>query len=211
MESKRIPMYVVLVRAHTGLGKMTRTLFGYEYTHIAVCFDRKLEDFVTFSRRRHYAPFDAGFMHEKREHYAFGQHAGVKVKVFRLPVKTECYHKIREFVAREEAADGPFNFYSMITMPLLHGFLIPGAHNCMSFVGKIIELSGVTKLSRPYYRYNIREMDAILTPFLVKEGFLKKKVCAEDDFYMEKVGVSENIVQFIKLNYNLIKRIEKNL
>lgn len=207
MENKRIPLYVVLVRAHTGLGKVTRTLFGYEYTHIAVCFDRKLEDFVTFSRRRHFAPFDAGFMHEKREHYAFGKYAGVKVKVFRLPVQAECYRKIQEFVVNEELTDGPFNFYSMVTMPLIHGFLIPGAHNCMSFVGKIIELSGVVKLKKPYYRYNIREMDELLTSFFVKEGILRKKVCAEDTVYMERVGIAENTSDFIKLNRELINRI----
>ena len=57
-------IYIVLVKAHTGLGKVSRVLSGgYEYSHIAVCKDDRFEDFITFSRRRHYAPFDAGFMH----------------------------------------------------------------------------------------------------------------------------------------------------
>ena len=33
-------IYIVLVKAHTGLGKVSRVLSGgYEYSHIAVCKD----------------------------------------------------------------------------------------------------------------------------------------------------------------------------
>ena len=65
-------IYIVLVKAHTGLGKAARVLSGgYEYSHIAVCMDDSFEDFITFSRKRHYAPFDAGFMHETRDCYCF--------------------------------------------------------------------------------------------------------------------------------------------
>lgn len=36
-------IYIVLVKAHTGLGKVSRVLSGgYEYSHIAVCKDDHL-------------------------------------------------------------------------------------------------------------------------------------------------------------------------
>lgn len=206
MENKRNSLYVVLVRANTGLGKITRTLFGYEYTHIAVCFDRKLEDFVTFSRRRHFAPFDAGFMHEKRGHYAFGNRKTVKVKVFRVPVTADKMQEILHFVETvEQDKEYVFNLYSMLTMPFLHGFLIYKAHNCMSFVGKILELTGEITLQRPYYRYNIQEIEGLLTKYFYKEGRLKKR--AKEQAYMKPVGLIENGKAFLRLNNILIRRL----
>ena len=44
-------VYIVLIKALTGLGKFSRKLNHYEYTHIAVCFEDTLSDFVTFSRK----------------------------------------------------------------------------------------------------------------------------------------------------------------
>ncbi len=143
-------IYIVLVKAHTGLGKVSRVLSGgYEYSHIAVCKDDRFEDFITFSRRRHYAPFDAGFMHETRGCYCFGTHDRVKLKVFRLPIdlraKREVYHFLRHVERQQDKY--LFNLYSMVTMPVLHGFVIDGAHNCMSFVGKVVELSGADRIT----------------------------------------------------------------
>ena len=56
-------VYVVLVKALTGLGKFSRKINKYEYTHIAVSLKQEMEDFDTFSRRSHYTPFNAGIMH----------------------------------------------------------------------------------------------------------------------------------------------------
>ena len=73
---KRI--YICLVAAHTGLGQCVRRFSDYPYTHIAVSLDASLTDFVTYSRRRHSLPLDAGFMHEYRDYYAFGAHSSVR-------------------------------------------------------------------------------------------------------------------------------------
>ena len=149
-------MYVVLVRAMTGLGKVCRSLGKYEYTHIAVSFEEELKEFVSFSRRKHYVPFDAGFMREKVEHYAFGPHQKVRVKVFKIPVTEEAMERIQAYIKKVEAEEEyVFNLYAMLTMPLLHGFRLYKAHNCMSFVAKLLKLSGV-KLAQPYYKYNIK-------------------------------------------------------
>ena len=93
-------IYIVLIKAHTGLGKLAKTITKYDYTHIAVCFDNKLTEFITYSRRRHYLPLDAGFMYEYRDYYAFGKNNKVRVKVFRLPVNDDCYINVKEFIEK---------------------------------------------------------------------------------------------------------------
>ena len=95
-------IYIVLIKALTKLGKFSRMFNHYEYTHIAVCLDNKLEDFITFSRKKHYSPFDSGFMHEKVEHYAFGENNKVKVKIFAIPVDINDKLKIEKYIKKIE-------------------------------------------------------------------------------------------------------------
>lgn len=210
MQKKEIQnnyIYVVLVKALTGLGKFARLTGKYEYTHIAVCLDEKLNKFYTFSRKKHYSPFDCGYMVETLDCYAFGKHKNVKLKIFKIPVSQENKKEIEKYIKNiSKDSKYIFNFLSMITMSIFHGFRIYKAHNCMSFVSKIIELSGTVKMLKPYYKYNIREIDELLTAYLYKEDYYEKKKI-ETKGYMTYVGVFRNILYFIKLNSKLIYRV----
>lgn len=199
-------IYVVLIQAHTGLGKIGRKITNYKYTHVAICLDESLTDFISFSRRKHYNPFNAGFMHEKRCHYAFGKYRDFGCKVFRVPVLEKNYRKILRFIQKcEQDKEYLFNLYSMLTMPFLHGLPIYKAYNCMSFTGRILKLSGSIPMDRPYYRYSILQMDELLQPYFYMEGRLEK--AEEDCAYMEKREGRKLLYDGMALNGKLIKRM----
>ena len=200
-------IYVVFVKAITGLGKFARKFSKYEYTHIAVCLNDKLDDFVTFSRRSHYAPFNAGFMHETMDCYAFGNNERVKLKIFKVPVTLKNKEKIIKYIAEiENDKDYIFNLYSMITMSIVHGFRIYKALNCMSFVSKIIELSDSVFMDKKYYKYNIKELDKLLSDYKFNEDyFYKTKI--QNKNYMDKVSFASNALMLFKLNGKLLYRI----
>ena len=200
-------IYIVLVKAMTGLGKFARKFSKYEYTHIAVCLNDKLDDFITFSRKKHYSPFDSGFMHETLDCYAFGNHEKIKLKIFKIPVTLDNKEKIIKYISKiENDKDYIFNLYSMATMPLFHGFKIYKTLNCMSFVSKIIKLSDSVSMGKRYYKYNIKELDILLSDYKYKEDyFYKTKI--ENKNYMDKVSFASNILMFFKLNGKLLYRI----
>ena len=200
-------IYVVLVKALTGLGKFARWFSKYDYTHIAVCLDDKFDDFITFSRRKHFAPFDCGFMHETLDCYAFGKNEKVKLKIFKVPVSEADKSNIVKFIENISKDESYlFNFLSMITMTIIHGFRIYKSYNCMSFVSKIIELSNSVKMEKPYYKYNIKEIDNLLGCYFYKEEYFKK-LKTENKNYMDNVSVFKNIKLFFKLNEKLIYRL----
>ena len=204
-------IYIVLIKAHTGLGSIARLATGYEYTHAAVCLDKKLEDFISYSRRRHYLPFDAGFTHEKRDFYAFGKHRNVKVRLFRLPADDEHYSKVMDFISLcENDSEQMFNLFSMITMPIIHGFEIYKAHNCMSIVTKIAELSGAVQPKRSCYKYNIMEIDKMLENYFFAEGYLKRKPSEEYYKYMEIPSFCDYLHYGTEMITELVKRMIYN-
>lgn len=202
------PIYIVLIRAHTGLACVARKITGYQYTHVAVSLDKSLTDFISYSRRRHYLPADAGFTHEKRDFYAFGEHRSFGAKVFCLPVSDENYDKILSYIAEcESDPEQRFNLFSMATMPLLHGVEIFKSENCMSFTARIIELSGLVKLNRPAYKYSIKDIDQLLTDHAVFEGKIRRLPSAEYREYMENASPYEYITTAGKLCGELSKRM----
>lgn len=206
-ENQNNYIYVVLVKALTGLGMFARLTSKYDYTHIAVCLDENFDKFYTFSRRKHYAPFDCGYMIETLDCYAFGKHKDVKLKIFKVPVSKEKKENIEKYIENvSKDSEYIFNFFSMLTMSIFHGFKIYKAHNCMSFVSKIIEISDTVNMSKEYYKYNIKEIDEILTGYLYKEDFFEKKKI-ETKGYMDYVGLIKNAICFIKLNGKLIYRL----
>lgn len=200
-------IYVVLVKALTGLGKFARLTGKYEYTHIAVCLDEKFDKFYTFSRKKHYSPFDCGYMLETLDCYAFDKHKKVKLKVFKIPVSQKNKKEIEKYIYNISSdSEYIFNFFSMITMSIFHGFKIYKSHNCMSFVSKIIELTDTVKISKPYYKYNIKELDELLIDYFYNEDYYEKKKI-ETKGYMDYVGIIRNTRYFIKLNIQLIYRM----
>ncbi len=204
--NKQDYIYVVLVKALTGLGKFARKFSKYEYTHIAVSLNEELNDFITFSRKKHYSPFDSGFMNETMDCYTFGKNESVKLKVFKVPVTSKNKEEIIKYIKRiENDKDYIFNLYSMATMKLFHGFRIYKSLNCMSFVSKIIELSGIP-MNKKYYKYNIKELDKLLSDYKYEEKlFNKTKI--ENKNYMDRVGILKNTAMFIKLNGKLLYRL----
>ena len=200
-------IYIVLVKAMTGLGKFARKFSKYEYTHIALCLNDKFNDFITFSRKKHYAPFDAGFMHETMDCYAFGSNKKIKLKIFKVPLTKDNKEKIIKYIYEiENDNDYIFNLYSMATMSLFHGFRIYKALNCMSFVSKIIELSNSVSMSKKYYKYSIKELDNMLTNYTYEEKHFHK-IKNENKEYMNRVNFINNVFMFLRLNGKLIYRI----
>lgn len=201
-------IYIVLIKAHTALGSIARMITKYDYTHAAVCLDGRFEDFISYSRRRHYLPFDAGFTHEKRDFYAFGNYSNVKVKIFRLPADNEHYDRVMDFISRcENDSEQMFNLFSMVTMPVIHGFNIYRTHNCMSFVMNIAALSGAVRPERSCCKYNIKEIDELLENYFYAEGYLKRKHSEEYEKYMEKPPLWEYLHYGAAMISELAKRM----
>lgn len=200
-------IYIVLVKALTGLGKFARRFSKYEYTHIAVCINKNIDDFITFSRKKHYTPFNSGFMHETLDCYAFGNNEKIKLKIFKLPVTIENKKIIEQYI-KKVANDNEyiFNLYSMATMSLFHGFRIYKAHNCMSFVSKILKLSKSVNMTKNYYKYSIKDIDILLSDYKYKEEYFYKTKIQNKD-YMDKVSFISNVGMFFRLNGKLLYRI----
>ncbi|MCR5205118.1 MAG: hypothetical protein K6E47_08665 [Lachnospiraceae bacterium] len=202
-------IYIVLIESYTGLGKLLKKFTGYRYEHIAVSLDKSLTEFYSFSRKQHHHPFAAGFMKECRDYYAFEEYQKFYSKIFSIPVTEEKYDEIRSFIDRLlEDDEQIFNLFAMLTTPIIHGFRLYKAHNCMDFTAKVIEMSGV-KLDKPYYKYDIPDIEKLLVGYQypMKEGYVKRIDSDEYEKYVEKSNFVTGVFEFLHAVKTLTVRL----
>lgn len=193
-------IYIYLFKEETIVGKVARKLLKYPYTHIA--FTLNHEDFITFSRRRHYDPFNSGFMIEERAHYTFGDNKEIEARYYVVEANDKQLRDINDYMM--SVSNDCFNLYGMLLSPL-GGIEIDGANNCMTFVAHVLELANIELIKKPYYKNSIEDIEkALIHNKCLKEDVIFRKE-KEDDNYMKKVSLITKAKSFIKLNKKLIK------
>ena len=199
-------IYVVLIESYTGLGILLKKFTGYRYEHIAVSLDKSLKEFYSFSRKQHHHPFKAGFMKEYRDYYAFEEYQKFYSKIFAIPVTDEQYYDIKKFIDRLLNDDEQiFNLFAMLTTPIIHGFRVYKAHNCMDFTARVIEMAGV-KLNKPFYKYDIPDIEKLLNGYPMKEGYVKRLDSDDYEKYVEKSNIFTGACEFLKAVVTLTNR-----
>ena len=193
-------IYIYLFKEETVVGKVARKLLKYPYTHIA--FTLNHEDFITFSRRRHYDPFNSGFMIEERAQYTFGANKEIEARYYVVEVNDKALRDINDYMM--SVGDDCFNLYGMLLSPF-GGIEISGANNCMTFVARILEVVNIPLIKKPYYKNSIEDIEkALIRSKFIKEDVIIKKEY-EDEDYMKKVSLMRKCKSFINLNKKLIK------
>ena len=186
-------IYVVAIHENTGIAKLARTVLKFEYSHIAICLDERLSEFITFSRRKYYLPLDSGFMRETRNCFGDMEAEQFKAKAFRIEVTENELAIIKKLIFEiEQDKDYLFNVFAMMTMPIFHGFELYKAYTCISFVARILQEVKSIKLDKPFCKYSIQDIDKLLDKHKYFEGMIDK----DDNHikgYMDKLGFSTNL------------------
>lgn len=189
-------MKIILEKSNTAIGKTGRLFNPYPYTHIALTFDG--ENHYSFSRRKYHNPFDSGFTNEKLNYYAFED---VELKEYEVELNAEDKIRIEAFM--EEIRDYPFDLYGMIKTSLGIRREKTNAYNCMTFMARILELSGIELVKQPYYKNNIADLENSLIKHGLKGQVRLVKKMQADPEYMAKVSFREVLLSCIRLHRKL--------
>ena len=176
------PLYLMISRTDTGIGRMIRAVSHYPYNHVALSLDPSLKRWVSFARYAEDIPLYGGFIEEPVERYlAAGQ---VDVRIFRLEISAQRAADLEALFAQAGNRDFQliYNTYDAIASALGCKLRIPNAYTCLSFACAVLGLKCRT----------IREMDLFLTPYLFYEGPLSVLVAdsgSREDAYFTHMGL----------------------
>ena len=157
------PLYIMLSRTDTGIGRVIRRLSHYEYNHVALTFDPTFRRWVSFGRFVENAAMFGGFIVEPVERYLAGGNR-IDVRIFRVELPPEKQQKLQELFALAGDPDCGllYNTFDILAAIFGQSTQLPDAYTCLGFACKVLDL--------PYK--TIEELDKHLTPWLHFQGEL---------------------------------------
>lgn len=193
-------IYVAFVRSNTKAGTIIRKITGWKYSHVSISLEEKLEKFYAFSRLNYQSSFIAGFTEEYKSNYTLLKEKTAEITCYRIPITANEKLKIISFL-NEIKFDREyiFNYPSMFTTTILHGFEIYKSYNCITFVSKILSFIDCVNLSKKYYKYDLNELEKDIKEFYYKnEKFKINKLETKNDFF-DKISFFERKKAELKL------------
>ena len=164
---KTYPLYLMLSRTPTGMGKAIRFFTRYGYNHVSLSLDPEFHQWVSFARYVQGVPLAGGFVTESPERY-FCAEGPIPVKIFRLDISEQRYQKLQTLFARAGSASSGliYNTLGALITPIGLHFTVPGAYTCLEFADAVLEES----------HRSIKSLDICHRSHLIYEGDLRDLV-----------------------------------
>lgn len=139
---KTQPLYLMLSRTDTHMGRIIRLFTRYEYNHVSLSLDPELRQWVSFARYAQGVPLAGGFVTESPERYLWAG-APVQVKVFRIDIPATRFRKLQLLFAMADRADSGliYNTFGAIMTPTGCRWYVPGAYTCLEFANTVLRES----------------------------------------------------------------------
>ena len=203
------PLYLMISRTNTGIGRIIRTVSRYPYNHVSLSLDPDLKHWVSFARYVQDIPLYGGFIAETPERYLAGSE-DIQVRIFRLEIEESRAQKLEVLFSHAGDQDYGliYNTYDAIAGALGRRRPIPNAYTCLSFACAVLDLPC----------RSIQELDRTLTPWLHYHGSLSGLVVdsgRREDAYFASLGLlrgSWNTAKhFARLSGRVIRRNQSDL
>lgn len=181
MEETR-PLYVMLSRTDTAMGKIIRVVTRYAYNHVSLSLDPQFRIWVSFARYTQGVPLAGGFVLESPERYLANSHC-TDVRIFRIEISATHYDHLKSLFSQAGKECGLiYNSFGALATALGLRFPVTGAYTCLEFANAVLGTS---------YR-SIRQLDQALNAQLIYEGKLCNLVSdngLREDMYFTHRGL----------------------
>lgn len=166
MERTR-PLFLMLSRTGTGIGKTIRIFTRYDYNHVSLSLDPSFRRWVSFARYAQGVPLAGGFVAESPERY-FSAGGPIQVKIFRIDIPLDRYRKLKALFSQAGQHDCGliYNTFGALITPIGLHVPISGAYTCLEFADTVLEES----------HCSIRSLDTCHQSQLIYEGDLRNLV-----------------------------------
>lgn len=179
-------IYIVLSRTQTRIARVLRIFGGLDYNHVAISLDREFKELYSFARSEQYGFLTGRLVHETTDRYLVNGEKGIPILVYKLPVTEDELNWIREKI--HEIMEDPqfvYNFFSVLTYPVLGGFSTDKAFSCIEFVAYILQHLGY-EIDKPLFEYRPDDLQELLKDYLCYDGSLQNytpvRTASEDYF-----------------------------
>lgn len=197
------PLYLMISRTDTGMGRLIRTFCRYPYNHISMTLEDSFQCWYSFARYSQDVPLYGGFIREPAERL-LSSGKELPVRIFRVDIPAEQAEALRYLFSQAGKRDFNlvYNTFDAVASSLGRSIPISNAYTCVSFACAVLGL--------PFR--SIRELDTHLTPRLIYEGCLSTLISdsgSREDDYFRNLGFLRGSRNTAKHFYTLCRRIRR--
>ena len=197
MEATR-PLFLMLSRTGTGIGKIIRLFTRYDYNHVSLSLDPDFRRWVSFARYAQGVPLAGGFVSETPERY-FSAGGPIPVRIFRIDVPLDRYRKLKVLFSQAGQQDSGliYNTLSALATPIGLHVPISGAYTCLEFADLVLDEShrSIRSLDRSYREHLIFEGD--LRDLVADTGFRNDRFFCRRGFLKGSLDTTRHFTRLL--------------
>ncbi len=190
-------VYVIISRTPTSIGKMIRKFLKGKYNHASISLDENLSQMYSFCRLSVTNPLVGGIIRESVFTLTMGLKEEVPIIVYRIPVTTEQYELISDFIygIYNDKEGYYYNFIQALGLISKKKHAIYKTYICSEFVMETLRLGGIKLTSLESYRITPTEISGIMGEFIYYSGnlrdypFIQNVKTKDDERFFCKTGL----------------------
>lgn len=156
-------IYILQMHTNTIPSKFIKLFTRYNYSHIAISFNKTCNKIYSFGRRKYNSVIDAGFVEEHKHGKFFKKFKETNCRIYELIVNEKQYKQLKKKILYMKDHDKLFK-YDYIGI-LLRFFRVPiifkNKFVCSYFVAKLLEDAKIYKFPKECYFIEPKDFENI--------------------------------------------------
>jgi len=143
-------IYIIQMHTKTIPAKLIKLFTRYNYSHIAISFDKSCDIIYSFGRKKYNTIMDSGFVEEHRNGKFFEKFKDTRCRIYELKVTDKQYKRLKRKIIYMKNNQELFK-YDFLGI-FLRFFKLPisfkNKYVCSYFVAKLLEESQIYKFDK---------------------------------------------------------------
>lgn len=146
-------VYIIATYTGTALARAIRRISNTPYSHISISLNKDLKPMYAFGRIHPRTPIFAGLVKENINEGLYAIKKNTECRVYKLDVSEKEYNLIEKnlFNKWENRKSLKYDAVGLAMLALNRPKARENKYVCSNFVSHVLEESGVTIFSKPYY------------------------------------------------------------
>ena len=146
-------IYIIQMHTYTIPARFIKLFTRYNYSHIAISFDKKCRKIYSFGRRKYNSVLDAGFVEEHKNGKFFKKFKETSCRIYELSVTNKQYKKLKDKILYMKKHEELFNYdyFGIFLRYFKLPIIFKNRYVCSYFVAKLLEEAGIWELPKESY------------------------------------------------------------
>ena len=138
-------IYIVLTHSGTYFSQVIKFFTRYNYSHVAISFDKNINTMYSFGRKKYNNPLFGGFVIEKKDGLFYQKYNKTKCVVLEMKISNEKYKELKELVNEYKENQDLYKYDILGLAPRIVNIKIDRKYYkvCSEFVGSLLETTHI--------------------------------------------------------------------